>query len=114
MAWQGKLVAKYAASSQDAWGLRPNDLLFWTAIKWGCENGYTVFDWGRTDIANAGLREFKRGWGATEVPLVYSGLPNPPNEVTSGLLMHGMNSVIRKSPTWVCRAAGEVLYRYFG
>ena len=94
--------------------MRPNNLLFWTAIRWGCENGDTLFDIGKTDLANTGLREFKSGWGAKEMPLAYSTLsPEPPRSIT-GKLMPILQKVIRNSPLWVCRAMGELLYKHFG
>jgi len=69
--WQQTLMCKYAASREETMKLRPNNLLFWTAIQWGCENGYTVFDMGRTDLDNPGLCRFKLGWGAVERKMNY-------------------------------------------
>jgi len=112
--WQQTLTYKYGASSTDGLSLRPNNLLFWTAISWGCENGYTLFDMGRTDMANTGLREFKSRWGAEEVPLLYSTLSAAPPQPMTGKLMRVLQTVIRNSPVLVCRAAGELLYRHFG
>jgi lipid II:glycine glycyltransferase (peptidoglycan interpeptide bridge formation enzyme) len=114
LAWQQTLTAKYAASRADSLSLRPNDLLFWTAIHWGCENGYSLFDMGRTDLSNTGLREFKDRWGAEQVPLTYSILSAMPPQPTSGRLMSVMHAVIRHSPLWVCSAMGELLYGHFG
>jgi CelD/BcsL family acetyltransferase involved in cellulose biosynthesis len=112
--WRQTLTCKYAASRADSLELRPNNLLFWTGIQWGCENGYTLFDMGRTDLANTGLRRFKRDWGAEELPLAYSMLSGTPPRSASGKLTPIMQTVISKSPVWVCRAAGELLYRHFG
>jgi len=112
--WQQTLTYKYGASSTDGLSLRPNNLLFWTGIRWGCENGYTLFDMGRTDLTNTGLREFKNRWGTEEVPLTYSILSATPPRPMNGKLMRVMQTVIRNSPVWVCRAAGELLYRHFG
>jgi hypothetical protein len=110
--WQHTLTYKYGASAADGLELRPNNLLFWSAIRWGCENGYTVFDMGKTDPENSGLRTFKTGWGAIEVPLVYSATPPNSSGRNSGKLRPMMQTVIRNSPPWVCRAIGEALYRY--
>ncbi|PKQ15527.1 MAG: hypothetical protein CVT67_08905 [Actinobacteria bacterium HGW-Actinobacteria-7] len=110
--WQRTLTYKFGASAADGLSLRPNNLLFWTAIRWGCENGYDVFDMGRTDLANTGLRAFKSGWGADEVPLTYSHLPPRTEGSAVGHLMPAVNAVISHSPLWVCRATGELLYKY--
>jgi CelD/BcsL family acetyltransferase involved in cellulose biosynthesis len=112
MTWQHVIVYKYGASDPDFWELRPNNFLFWQVIRWACERKLRLFDWGRTDLDNAGLREFKSGWGAREEPLVYSVVADRAPVVHSSRAERAMASVIRRSPTWVCRAMGEVLYRY--
>jgi hypothetical protein len=112
--WQHTLTYKYGASAADGLNLRPNNLLFWTAIRWGCEHGYTLFDMGRTDLANTGLRAFKSGWGADEMPLAYSTLSTEPSRPMADKLMPIMHTVIRSSPLWVCRAMGKLLYKHFG
>jgi hypothetical protein len=112
--WQHKLIYKYAASDDIDQDLRPNHLLTWTAINWGCQNGYKVFDFGRTEIENEGLRTFKNRWGADEVPLPYSFMIGKPQLHSSGRMQTVMHSMIKKSPLWVGRLAGEILYKHFG
>jgi FemAB-related protein (PEP-CTERM system-associated) len=65
----------YGASHQDYLHLAPNNLLIWTAISQGCEQGYQTFDLGRTACNNQGLMEFKRRWGAIMEPLPYYYYP---------------------------------------
>ncbi|MDP9223279.1 MAG: GNAT family N-acetyltransferase [Actinomycetota bacterium] len=109
--WGSVTVYKYGASDRRALKLRPNHLLLWEAIASSALNGGTVFDFGRTERANEGLRWFKRSWGAAEIPLVYSTLGEPSSErAPAGL--HILSAVIRRSPPIVCRALGEFLYRY--
>ena len=74
LAWNDTLIYKYSASDPAFWSLRPNNLLLWTAIRWGCTNGFRLFDFGRSDLDNRGLRDFKDGWGTREKPLLYSTL----------------------------------------
>jgi CelD/BcsL family acetyltransferase involved in cellulose biosynthesis len=112
--WQHTLTYKYSASAEGSGRYRPNNLLTWTAMSWGCEHDYTLFDLGRAELDNAGLRRFKCGWGAEERPLVYSSLGAKPSALTDSKLMSFMNDVISRSPLWVCRVAGELLYRHFG
>jgi CelD/BcsL family acetyltransferase involved in cellulose biosynthesis len=114
LAWNGVLVYKYGASDTRYWGLRPNHALFWSAIRWGCEHGYRVLDWGRTDLADRGLREFKSGWGATEAPLTYTVAAERPPGLAPSRLRPALKVLIRRSPPWVCRILGELLYRYAG
>ena len=111
--WQKTITAKYAASRTDSWKLRPNNLLFWSGIQWGCENGYTMFDFGRTEKTDSGLRRYKKGWGAVERPLVYSMLSENQPQGTNAKMENIMQNVIRKSPPIVCQVAGELLYKHF-
>lgn len=114
LAWNRTLIAKYAASREDRFNLRPNNLLFWEGIRWGCQNGFAVFDMGRTEVENTGLRTFKNRWGAREEPLCYSILAAKQVRPSSGKLDHILHSVIHHSPLWVCRLSGELLYRHAG
>jgi len=102
---------KYGASLIDAWPHRPNHALFWHAIRVAAERGYRTFDFGRSETADAGLRSFKASWGAAEVPLHYTILGD-------GAAVGGFGTprvarvVIQRAPSVVCRAAGEMLYRF--
>jgi CelD/BcsL family acetyltransferase involved in cellulose biosynthesis len=113
LAWGSTVVYKYGASDAAASSLRPNNAIFWHAINWACENGYSMLDFGRTDSANEGLRDFKRGWGTEEIPLTY-GVIGPAR--VSGLNPdRGARLVgpfIRRAPLFVCRGIGRALYRY--
>jgi hypothetical protein len=107
------LVYKYGASDSHYWRFRPNHSLFWTAIRWGCEQGYVLFDWGKTSTKNIGLRNFKNCWGAQESTLTYSvfsaASPSHVTDSLSGII----GAFIRHTPMWVCRIAGELLYKHF-
>ena len=108
------LTYKYGASTIDGLNLRPYNLLFWDAIRWGCENEYLELDLGRTEIENSGLRKFKSGWGAEEQPLIYTTIsdkpPNPSSKNTKGV----MQLIVRNTPSTVCRITGDLLYKHFG
>lgn len=108
------LIYKYGASANnpEAMNLRPNNLIFWHAIRWGCEHGYTLFDMGKTDMGNTGLRDFKSKWGAEEIPLVYSTIAAEPPDGGHGRLSTLVAKVIHRSPPWVGRLIGELLYKH--
>ena len=115
LAWNGTMIGKFMASDEQAWSLRPTNLVIWDAVKAGCERGCRWFDFGRTDASNEGLRAYKRSWGAVEEPLVYGALgasadsfPGTGNGMAGRLLA----SAVRHGPLVLCRATGEVLYRY--
>jgi lipid II:glycine glycyltransferase (peptidoglycan interpeptide bridge formation enzyme) len=111
LGWNGTLIYKFGASDPHHWHLRPNNLVFWTAIQEGSDRGYRWLDLGRSDLDNQGLREFKRRWGAAEVPLVYSHVADNPPSRRTGLIMPALTRLIQNSPPIVCRAIGELLYR---
>jgi CelD/BcsL family acetyltransferase involved in cellulose biosynthesis len=115
--WNETVVYKFGASDESCWKLRPNHLLMWHAIRTACEQGYGVFDFGRTDIGHEGLRSFKLSWGAAEEPIFYDTLgaapePAPPADGSEGMATRVLGTVIRHSPPLLCRAVGEALYRY--
>lgn len=114
LSWNGTVIYKFGASDASAWSLRPNHLLLWHGIRGACEQGYRWLDFGRTDAANAGLRDFKLSWGAAEEPLVYRMLGGKPEPAAAGegLASRVLGPVIRHGPLLLCRAVGETLYRY--
>jgi CelD/BcsL family acetyltransferase involved in cellulose biosynthesis len=112
--WQTTLTYKYGASLPDDLQARPNNLIMWTAIQWGCNNGFNKLDFGRTDLANEGLRTFKSRWDAREILLPYTYLTPHKKKAGIGRSMALLNKVIQKSPPWICRLSGELLYRHFG
>jgi hypothetical protein len=114
LGWGNTLVAKYAASREDRFNLRPNNLLFWEGISWACKHGYTVFDMGRTELENTGLRTFKSRWGAVEQPLYYSVLSKKHYLPSNEKMMSILRLIIKSSPLWICQLIGELFYRYFG
>ena len=108
------LTYKFGASEKSALANRPNDLLFWTAIQWGCENQYRFLDMGRSDPGNLGLIQFKQGWGADELPLRYFSTSHNVHGWFTGKKSDFLKNVIRNSPPWVCRFIGELFYKYAG
>lgn len=112
--WNRILTYKYGASLSEYWALRPNNLLFWHAIQLGCEADCQLFDWGRTDIEDEGLSNFKRGWGSNELRLHYSILADQsPVRPKPTVVQHRLASVVQRSPLWVGRLIGELLYGHF-
>lgn len=111
--WNRTVVYKYSASDPRHWREAPNHLLLWTAISGACTRGARLLDLGRTEIDNAGLRTFKSEWGATELPLITTGIGRPPAARPAGLASRSLAFGIRRSPLFACRAAGALLYRYF-
>ena len=66
--FKNTLLMPWASSNRKYASLCPNNLLYWEVIRWGCEKGYRLFDFGRSS-RGSGTYRFKKQWGAVEEPL---------------------------------------------
>ncbi len=123
--WRGEVVAsgiffqfgthavyKFGASNRDFQSLRPNNLLMWEAIKWHAARGFATLHFGRTSLANEGLRRFKLGFGCREWHMENFRYDfRKGNFVTTvDRTESGLRKVFRRLPrTWL-RASGVMLY----
>src|SRR5262249_46596660 len=105
-------VYKYGASDERHLDARPNHLLFWEAIRWAMARGCRTFDFGRTDLVDTGLREFKSRWGTVEREFASSVLADAPTRAGAGGVPPSLRSAIRHGPRFVPRVLGELLYRH--
>jgi len=64
------LEIPWASSLRKYNRLSPNMLLYWTVLQYACENGYGVFDFGRS-TPGEGTYKFKEQWGAKPVQLYW-------------------------------------------
>ena len=55
--------------------LSPNMLLYWTMLSYACENGFRIFDFGRS-TRGEGTYNFKSQWGAKEVGIEWISIKN--------------------------------------
>jgi len=62
----GMAVYKFSASDERFQELRASNLVIWRAIEKLVTSGARELNFGRTSLANGGLRRFKLGWGAQE------------------------------------------------
>jgi CelD/BcsL family acetyltransferase involved in cellulose biosynthesis len=106
------LTYKYGASDAELLPMRPNNLLFSEAIRWGCDHGMRALDLGRTDWGQEGLRAFKLAWGAEERELSYRHLVDKPQDGHRETVARVLGPVLRHSPPLVSRVLGEVVYRH--
>ena len=111
-------IYKYGASDRDYQHLRGNNLVMWEAIKWYCKSNYKNFCFGRTEPENQGLRQFKNGWGAKEDIIHYYryDLKNDTFEAEDkSLSTHNFyNKMFKKTPIFMLRIVGSLLYRHIG
>ena len=113
--WNKKAIYKYGASDRRYLDLRPNNLIMWEAIKRCAEAGYRSFDFGRTEMENTGLMQFKRGWGADERELYYFKYDLRKNRyVAAATGTKSSYAFFKHLPLPVLRLTGNLLYRHVG
>ena len=92
-------------------------MIMWEAIKWYANNGYENFCFGRTDMENIGLRQFKQGWGTKEYRIKYFRYDLNSDSLIKDNAenMDVMRRVVfSKMPIPILRILGALLYRHFG
>ncbi len=105
---QHRAVYKFGASNERGRLLRVNNLVMWQGIQHLVQTRCSDLHFGRTDLAQPGLRRFKLGWGASELPLHYYRL-----DVTSGAYQAGAGPG-RASGAWLFRRLPAPLSRWLG
>lgn len=75
------LLVPWASALREYRTCCPNNLLYWEAIRWGCEKGYRRFDFGRSS-PGSGTYHFKKQWGTREEPLHWQGISRKSQHMT--------------------------------
>jgi FemAB-related protein (PEP-CTERM system-associated) len=78
--YKDQVLPYYAGSLFEYRDLAPNDYMYWQLMKYGLENGYKLFDFGRSKV-DTGSYDFKRHWGFEPEPLPYQYFLNRINEI---------------------------------
>jgi FemAB-related protein (PEP-CTERM system-associated) len=68
--YKDKVVPYFGGSIREYNRLAVNNFMYWMLMKYGCENGYKVFDFGRSK-KGTGSFDFKKRWGMTMSELSY-------------------------------------------
>lgn len=102
----------WAASDWRHRGLCGNMLLYWGMMKAACEGGAACFDFGRS-ARGSGTHQFKKQWGAEEVPLYWHYLLPPGGKTPAAAPEEGKYrlamAVWRRMPVALVRALGPRL-----
>ncbi len=114
--YKDTVIYEYGASRSDRVHLKPSPFLLWEAIKRSKAQGYSIFDFGRTENDNEGLSTFKKRWNARQEVLHYYYLPDIGGVSSlrqTGMAKRMMNYTIKHSPGPICQWVGQVLYQNF-
>jgi FemAB-related protein (PEP-CTERM system-associated) len=111
-----QVLPYYGGAVRRAFPLAANDFMYWSLMCHGRENGYRVFDFGRSKV-DSGSYHFKRHWGFEPAPLAYqyclirqAALPDltPRNPAFAWPIR-----VWRRLPLRLTQWIGPKLVRYF-
>jgi len=70
VAFKDRMEIPWASSLKEHNRFGPNMLLYWSVIRFACESGYKLFDFGRS-TPGEGTYKFKQQWGAKPVQLYW-------------------------------------------
>jgi hypothetical protein len=112
LSFNGVLISKFHATGPGRTETGEGHLVDWEIMSAACTEGFHTLDLGRTDPGADGLRLYKAGWGGIEEPLVYTHISSQAPKTAMPEVGGMARRIIRGSPPLVCRALGEVLYRW--
>lgn len=110
------VISGWSASHRKYLNLHPNDLAYWEAIKYCCEKGYKIFDFGRS-IPGSGVHEFKRSYGSETKYLHYQYYLNNINKIPNITVLDAKRKKFaklwRKMPNPLTNRIGPLLRSNF-
>ncbi len=113
--YKDEVLPYYAGSLFEYRDLAPNDYMYWQLLKHSCENGYRLFDFGRSKI-DTGSYDFKRHWGFEPEPLEYqyylNGINEIPNLSPANPKYKKKIEIWRKLPLWTTKIIGPRIVKY--
>lgn len=114
--YREEVLPYYGGALKEAFRFAVNDFMYWKLMCYGAENGYKVFDYGRSKVGS-GSYDFKRHWNFEPMPLPYQyylvkqkALPNlsPMNPKFSLPI-----EVWKRLPLWLSCWVGPKIIRFF-
>jgi serine/alanine adding enzyme len=110
--WNSTLTCGWGASLKEYLWCEPNDLLYWEVIRYGCEQGFSSIDFGRS-LAGSGNATFKKEWGGIEIGLEYrymlNGSGDVPNISPSNPKYDRLSRIWRRLPSVVADSLGPAI-----
>lgn len=103
----------FASSLRESFQLCPNDLLYWEAIRYVCENGYQKLDLG-TSIENSGHARFKEKFLAMPQKIFQQYHLNSANSLPAsrgGNIYHALSKVWRYLPLPIANGFSPIIRR---
>ncbi len=111
-----KAIYKFGASDKKYRELRGNYAVMWESIQWLARKGFASLSFGRTEMENKGLQQYKTGWGPEESRIDYLNFDLRRGAFVAGK-RHGVPSytyILRELPVSVLNLLGSAIYRHVG
>lgn len=112
------LTIPWASSLRAFSRMSPNMLLYWSMLEYAAENGFQVFDFGRS-TPGEGTYAFKQQWGAQPVPLFWyrhipvgSAVGQQKPGARSGSLRPILEKVWQRAPLAIVNNLGPLVRKY--
>ena len=113
--FRGRAIYKSGASDRSFQHLRANNMVMWEAIRWFSRNQFRSLHFGRTELENQGLMQFKNGWRAAEGKVAYFRCDLKQGRFSAdGGRLKTSYPLLKKLPIPLLKLAGSVLYRHVG
>ena len=110
-----KVCIPWASTLRDYNRFSPNMLIYWNFLKHSADNGYSLFDFGRS-TPDEGTYKFKMQWGAKPAPLCWQKIIMDGKELelqtTSSSKREKIERIWQKLPLGVANYIGPVIRRY--
>jgi serine/alanine adding enzyme len=110
--YNGLAEIPWASTLTEFNNLCPNNLLYWSVIKYYCQAGAKIFDFGRSTVG-AGTWQFKKQWGPTQVDLNYQYWLAPGQELEiaspDNPRYKRKIEMWKKLPLWLTKILGPII-----
>lgn len=116
--FKDRVSAEFAVSDEKYKNLSPNHFIFWEAIKMSYNEGYKIFDFGRTSPSNKSLMDFKKRWATVELDLPQYYYPENvrlnSTESENSLRYRLTSKMCEIAPSPALKLIGNFCYRHLG
>jgi hypothetical protein len=113
--FRDQVLPYYGASDPAYNALAPNNFMYYDLMRWGGQNGYRVFDFGRSKRV-PGSYDFKSHWGMVERELPYEThlvkATKLPDYSPANAVFRLPMECWRRLPLGIARSVGPHLIRY--
>jgi hypothetical protein len=109
-------IFKFGASNRKYHCLRPNNMVMWESLRECIRRGVLTFNFGRTEIVNEGLLQYKTGWTPNEGVAKYYkyDLRNSAFQQKGRSVEGFHNRIFRCTPIPLLRFLGSAIYKHLG